>query len=78
MKEYSYKALTGDAQGTVGTVFAENNEEAISKIREMGLFPTKIVEVPESCSSSVSYLEYLSEVVGNKLISWGKTLKGEL
>jgi type IV pilus assembly protein PilC len=44
MPTYQYEALNNLGQQTKGTIEAASNEEAISKIRSMGSFPTKIRE----------------------------------
>lgn len=75
-KDFDYEALNADGIDTNGVVAAKDNSDAVKKIRAMGLFPTRVREVkhPETYSS---YLEYLSEVIGDALIEWGKKLKGE-
>ena len=101
---FTYEALDGQAKEVTDMLLAENNKDAISQIRDKGLFPTKVREIGKKevqenmellsawkanqqqmvpiesifkTESKQSYIEYLSETFGNKLIEWGKTLKGE-
>ena len=50
MPKYDYVALDSRGKETKGTVEVASQNEAIGRVKEMGLFPTKIVEtekVPE-------------------------------
>lgn len=44
MPEFSYEALTDAGTPTRGVLSAANSEDAISKIRQLGLFPTSVRE----------------------------------
>src|SRR5664280_2157303 len=55
MPKYDYVALDSRGKETKGTVEVASQNEAIGRVKEMGLFPTKIVEtekVQEKKSSS--------------------------
>ncbi len=45
MPKYSYVAMDNRGQETKGTLEVSSQNEAITRVKEMGLFPTKIVEV---------------------------------
>ena len=44
MPRYNYIALDTHGKETKGTIEVASQNEAISRVKEMGLFPTKIVE----------------------------------
>jgi type IV pilus assembly protein PilC len=44
MPKYSYVALDAHGKETKGTIEVASQNEAIGRVKEMGLFPTKIVE----------------------------------
>jgi type IV pilus assembly protein PilC len=48
MPRYNYTALDTHGQETKGTIEVASQNEAISRVKEMGLFPTKIVESEKS------------------------------
>src|SRR5438128_12136707 len=45
MPKYNYVAMDGRGKETKGTLEVNSQNEAIGRVKEMGLFPTKIVEV---------------------------------
>jgi hypothetical protein len=45
MPKYSYVAMDARGKETKGTLEVTSQNEAIGRVKEMGLFPTKIVEV---------------------------------
>src|ERR1041384_7971766 len=45
MPKYSYVAMDSHGKETKGTLEVNSQNEAIGRVKEMGLFPTKIVEV---------------------------------
>ncbi len=45
MPKYSYVAMDAHGKETKGTLEVASQNEAIGRVKEMGLFPTKIVEV---------------------------------
>ena len=45
MPKYSYVAMDTHGKETKGTLEVATQNEAIGRVKEMGLFPTKIVEV---------------------------------
>lgn len=47
MPKYSYVAMDNQGQETKGTLEVGSQNEAIGRVKEMGLFPTKVVEVKE-------------------------------
>src|ERR1043166_6342405 len=45
MPKYNYVAMDSHGKETKGTLEVASQNEAIGRVKEMGLFPTKIVEV---------------------------------
>src|SRR3954464_7016671 len=45
MPKFNYVAMDSHGKETKGTLEVGNQNEAIGRVKEMGLFPTKIVEV---------------------------------
>ena len=45
MPKYNYVAMDSRGKETKGTLEVTSQNEAIGRVKEMGLFPTKIVEV---------------------------------
>src|SRR5438552_15416369 len=45
MPKYSYVAMDAHGKETKGTLEVGTQNEAIGRVKEMGLFPTKIVEI---------------------------------
>lgn len=74
-KEFMYEALEAGGGPTEGTLAAKDSKDAIQQIRDMGLFPTKVREILRE-EKYGSYLEYLSELLGDRLIEWGNKIKG--
>ena len=52
MPKFSYAALDSRGKETRGIIEVANQNEAIGRIKEMGLFPTKVVEVDKSQSDA--------------------------
>src|SRR5215831_18584146 len=48
MPKYSYVAMDTHGKETKGTLEVASQNEAIGRVKEMGLFPTKIVEVDKA------------------------------
>jgi type IV pilus assembly protein PilC len=48
MPKYSYVAMDAHGKETKGTLEVTSQNEAIGRVKEMGLFPTKIVEVDKA------------------------------
>src|SRR5260221_1560353 len=48
MPKYSYVAMDQRGKETKGTLEVASQNEAISRVKEMGFFPTKIVEVDKA------------------------------
>ena len=48
MPKYSYVAMDSRGKETKGTLEVSNQNEAIGRLREMGYFPTKVVEVDKT------------------------------
>ena len=48
MPRYNYTAMDAHGKETKGTIEVANQNEAIGRVKEMGLFPTKIVESEKS------------------------------
>ena len=45
MPKYNYVAMDSRGKETKGTIEVSSQNEAIGRVKEMGLFPTKIVEI---------------------------------
>jgi len=45
MPKYNYVAMDSNGKETKGTLEVASQNEAIGRVKEMGLFPTKIVEL---------------------------------
>jgi len=45
MPKYNYVAMDARGKEAKGTLEVTNQNEAIGRVKEMGLFPTKIIEV---------------------------------
>ena len=45
MPKYTYVAMDAHGKESKGTLEVASQNEAISRVKDMGLFPTKIVEV---------------------------------
>lgn len=88
MSQFIYEALDATGKEITDIVEAEDKTDAIKQIRDKGFFPTKVREIVEKKSQDAtiesifnmetkqSYIEYLSGLLGNKLIAWGQALKG--
>ena len=48
MPKYNYVALDSRGKETKGTIEVASQNEAIGRVKEMGLFPTKIVEADKA------------------------------
>src|SRR5512138_2304590 len=48
MPKYNYVAMDAHGKETKGTLEVATQNEAIGRVKEMGLFPTKIVELDKS------------------------------
>jgi len=48
MPKYNYVAMDGRGKETKGTLEVASQNEAIGRVKEMGLFPTKIVEIEKT------------------------------
>src|SRR5260370_10591591 len=48
MPKYNYVAMDAHGKETKGTLEVASQNEAIGRVKEMGLFPTKIVEIDKS------------------------------
>src|SRR5947208_10158155 len=48
MPKFSYVAMDSRGKETKGTLEVANQNEAIGRLKEMGYFPTKVVEVDKS------------------------------
>ena len=48
MPKYSYVALDARGNETKGTIEVDSQNEAIGRVKEMGLFPTKIAEAEKA------------------------------
>ena len=50
MPKFSYVAMDSRGKETKGTLEVANQNEAIGRLKEMGFFPTKVVEVDKAKS----------------------------
>jgi len=57
MPKYDYVALDSRGKETKGTVEVASQNEAIGRVKEMGLFPTKIVEIEKGQVKKVIFQE---------------------
>ena len=48
MPKFNYVAMDSRGKETKGTLEVANQNEAIGRLKEMGYFPTKVVEVDKS------------------------------
>ena len=48
MPKFSYVAMDSRGKETKGTLEVANQNEAIGRIKEMGFFPTKVVEADKT------------------------------
>ena len=48
MPKFNYVAMDSRGKETKGTLEVTNQNEAITRVKEMGLFPTKVVEVDKT------------------------------
>ena len=48
MPKFSYVAMDSRGKETKGTLEVNNQNEAIGRLKEMGFFPTKVVEVDKT------------------------------
>src|SRR5258708_2513327 len=48
MPKFSYVAMDSRGKETKGTLDVSNQNEAIGRLKEMGFFPTKVVEVDKT------------------------------
>ena len=48
MPKFSYVAMDSRGKETKGTLDVNNQNEAIGRLKEMGFFPTKVVEVDKT------------------------------
>src|SRR5882762_9878960 len=52
MPKFNYVAMDSRGKETKGTLEVTNQNEAITRVKEMGLFPTKVVEVDKTKEKS--------------------------
>src|SRR6185369_11656651 len=52
MPKFNYVAMDSRGKETKGTLEVTNQNEAITRVKEMGLFPTKVVEVDNTKDKS--------------------------
>ena len=52
MPKYSYVAMDQKGKEQKGTIEVASQNEAIGRVKEMGLFPTKIVELDKAKEKS--------------------------
>jgi type II secretory pathway component PulF len=69
MKTYKYEAMNSLGQPVKGEVDAENSTEAISKVRAMGNFPTKIKEQKAGITEPVTSPSLKPKTVSLKTVS---------
>ena len=52
MPVFTYEAMDAKGKPTKGTLEVATQNEAITRVKEMGLFPTKIVEIDKAKEKS--------------------------
>ena len=85
MAYYYYKAMKADGSYVSDIMSSENHSKAVTKLRQLDLFPIKVREATREeirkafpgaeKAPRQTYLEFLCENIGNKLIEWGNYLK---
>ena len=55
MPKYNYVALDARGNETKGNIETASQNEAISRVKEMGLFPTKITEADKEDKACLLY-----------------------
>jgi type IV pilus assembly protein PilC len=59
MPKFSYVAMDAHGKENKGTLEVASQNEAIGRVRDMGLFPTKIVEVEKPKYKCWEYIRVL-------------------
>ena len=54
MPKYSYVAMDQKGKETKGTLEVASQNEAITRVKEMGFFPTKIVELEKEAAPTAA------------------------
>ena len=85
MAFYTYKAMKAGGDYVSDIISADNQSEAITKLRQLDLFPVKVREasrkeirelMPDApIPTKQTYFEFVCESIGDKLIEWGNKLK---
>ena len=66
MPKYNYVAMDPKGKETKGTLEVATQNEAITRVKEMGLFPTKIVEIDKAKEKSDSKTKTAPKKAGGK------------
>jgi type IV pilus assembly protein PilC len=66
MPKFSYVAMDSRGKETKGTLEVNNQNEAIGRLKEMGFFPTKVVEVDKSKEKSDGKAKPGAKATGKK------------
>lgn len=66
MPKYSYVAMDQKGKETKGTLEVASQNEAIGRVKEMGLFPTKIVEVDKAKAKADKKAKAPAKAAGKK------------
>ena len=61
MPKFSYVAMDAKGKETKGTLEVSNQNEAIARVKEMQLFPTKIVEVEKEKPAIKSAMQQMGQ-----------------
>ncbi|KPK60115.1 MAG: hypothetical protein AMK73_08305 [Planctomycetes bacterium SM23_32] len=66
MLTFEYEAMNSEGRTVRGTIQAENNDDAIEKIREMNLVPTHVTEpgAEGGCASGAAAVVLLALAAG--------------
>ncbi len=76
MPKYSYVAMDAKGKETKGTLEVATQNEAITRVKEMGFFPTKIVEVEKEKADGKSKADGKKSVAKGKPTAKGGKKKG--
>src|SRR5207244_3156894 len=74
MPKFNYVAMDSRGKETKGTLEVNSQNEAIGRLKEMGFFPTKVVEVDKSKDKADSKSKPTAKTAGKKKGGGGMNL----
>lgn len=74
MKTFEFTALDGDGKSHTGAVISENGEVALRRVKEMRLFPTKVVEKTQSSKKKELTIKPGSRISAKRLCAFTRQL----